>query len=103
MRPDSELLAWWLADLVLAQSLRWPLPLLMAQAFGAAFRGETGGKRIRPGDSSFDRAVCLALVQATGEACRLAGEFVASCRKTHRHRAKIARQGRRRCDLLAAQ
>ncbi|WP_373424804.1 DUF1403 family protein [Mesorhizobium sp. SARCC-RB16n] len=24
MRPDSELFAWWLADLVLAQSLRWP-------------------------------------------------------------------------------
>lgn len=35
MRPDSELLAWWLADLVVAQSLRWPLPLplLMGQVF----------------------------------------------------------------------
>ncbi|WP_348631183.1 DUF1403 family protein [Mesorhizobium sp. WSM3224] len=34
LRPDAELFAWWLADLVLAQSLRWPgpLPLLMAQA-----------------------------------------------------------------------
>lgn len=77
MRPDAELLAWWLADLVLAQSLRWPrpLPLLMAQAFGPAFRGEAGGKRIRPGEKGFERAMCLALAQAAAEACRLAGEL----------------------------
>ncbi|TGQ46960.1 DUF1403 family protein [Mesorhizobium sp. M00.F.Ca.ET.216.01.1.1] len=76
MRPDAELLAWWLADLVLAQSLRWPrpLPLLMAPAFGPAFRGEAGGKRTRPGEKGFERAVCVALVQAAAEACRLAAE-----------------------------
>ncbi|TGV54560.1 DUF1403 family protein, partial [Mesorhizobium sp. M00.F.Ca.ET.149.01.1.1] len=69
--------AWWLADLVLAQSLRWPLPLplLMTQAFGPAFRGEASGKRIRPGDKNFERAVCVALVQAAAEACRLASEL----------------------------
>ncbi|RWB93780.1 MAG: DUF1403 family protein [Mesorhizobium sp.] len=77
MRPDCELLAWWLADLVLAQSLRWPrpLPLLMAQALGPAFRGEAGGKRIRPGEKGFERAVCVALVQGAVEACRLATEI----------------------------
>ncbi|MDX8449636.1 DUF1403 family protein [Mesorhizobium captivum] len=77
MRPDAELFGWWLADLVLAQSLRWPrpLPLLMAQAFGPAFRGEAGGKRIRPGEKGFERAVCLALVQGATEACRLAAEL----------------------------
>ncbi|WP_348639544.1 DUF1403 family protein [Mesorhizobium sp. M1D.F.Ca.ET.043.01.1.1] len=77
MRPDAELFGWWLADLVLAQSLRWPLPLplLMAQAFGPAFRGEASGKRIRPGDRNFERAVCLALVQAAAETCRLASEL----------------------------
>ncbi|RVC73484.1 DUF1403 family protein, partial [Mesorhizobium sp. M4A.F.Ca.ET.022.05.2.1] len=77
MRPDAELFAWWLADLVLAQGLRWPrpLPLLMAQAFGPAFRGEGGGKRIRPGEKGFERAVCVALVQAAAEACRLATEL----------------------------
>ncbi|TGT91277.1 MULTISPECIES: DUF1403 family protein [unclassified Mesorhizobium] len=78
MRPDAELFGWWLADLVLAQRLRWPrpLPLLMAQAFGPAFRAEGGGgKRIRPGQKGFERAVCLALVQAAAEACRLAAEL----------------------------
>lgn len=77
VRPDSELFAWWLADLVLAQSLRWPRPLLllMAQALGPAFRGEAGGKRIRPSESSFERAICVALVQAAAEACRLAAEL----------------------------
>ncbi|TGP21433.1 MULTISPECIES: DUF1403 family protein [unclassified Mesorhizobium] len=76
MRPDSELLAWWLADLVVAQNLRWPrpLPLLVAQAFAPAFRAE-GGKRIRPSAEAFERALCLALVQAAAEACRLAAEF----------------------------
>ena len=77
MRPDAELLAWWLADLVLAHSLRWPqsLPLLMAQAFGPAFRPDGGGKRIRPGEKGFERAVCVALVQAAAESCRLAAEL----------------------------
>ncbi|MBZ9910321.1 MULTISPECIES: DUF1403 family protein [Mesorhizobium] len=77
MRPDAELFGWWLADLVLAQSLGWPqpLPLLMAQAFGPAFRPDGGGKRIRPGDKNFERAVCVALVHAAADACRLATEL----------------------------
>ncbi|RUZ31836.1 DUF1403 family protein, partial [Mesorhizobium sp. M7A.F.Ca.US.003.02.1.1] len=77
VRPDCELLAWWLADLVLAQSLRWPrpLPLLMALAFAPAFRAEAGGTRLRPGGEAFERALCLALVQAAADACRLAAEL----------------------------
>ncbi|PZV38839.1 DUF1403 family protein [Mesorhizobium kowhaii] len=77
MCPDAELFAWWLADLVLAQSLRWPrpLPLLMAQAFGPAFRPDAGGKRIRPGENGFERAVCLALLRSATDACRLAAEL----------------------------
>lgn len=78
LRPDAELLCWWLADLVLAQKLRWPtpVPLLMAQILAPAFRVEGGrGKRIRPGGEGFERAVCLALAQSAADACRLAGEI----------------------------
>ncbi|RUY75547.1 DUF1403 family protein, partial [Mesorhizobium sp. M7A.F.Ca.CA.003.01.2.1] len=78
MRPDAEVFGWWLADLVLAQRLGWPqpLPLLMAQGFGPSFRTEAGGgRRIRPGDKNFERAVCIALVAAAADACRLAAEL----------------------------
>jgi hypothetical protein len=77
LRPDAELLGWWLADHVLALRLRWPLPvpLLVAQARSAAFRAEGGRGRIRPGDEGFERAVSVALAQAAAGACLLAGEI----------------------------
>jgi hypothetical protein len=76
--PAAELLAWWCADLMLAQKLRWqrPLPLLMAQVFGPAFRTRDGrAKRIRPGEERFERAVCIAVAQGAADACRLAAEM----------------------------
>lgn len=77
VRPDSEALAWWLADWMLAQRLRWdrPVPLLMAQRASSAFGVEAGRGRVRPGEPGFERSVCLALVQASVEACRLASEL----------------------------
>lgn len=79
LSPAAELLAWWCADLVLAQKLRWPrpVPLLMTQVFAPAFRSGTraAGTRIRPGGEEFERAVCLALAQGAAEACRVAGEI----------------------------
>mgnify|MGYP001129885697 CR=1 FL=1 len=84
-RPDAEALAWWCADLALAQSLRWPkpVPLLMAQVFTPVFFRADGavgtrgsGRKIRPGEQKeFERAVCLAVAQGAAEACRLAGEI----------------------------
>ncbi|MBZ9810936.1 MULTISPECIES: DUF1403 family protein [unclassified Mesorhizobium] len=95
MRPDAELFAWWLADLVLAQSLRWPrpLPLFLAQAFGPAFRAEAGCSRIRPGDKNFERAVCIALVQAATEACRLAAELSRRAEKLLAVASKLRAKG----------
>lgn len=76
--PAAELLAWWCADFLVAQKLRWPkpAPLLMAQVFAPAFRaGDNSGKRIRPGGEEFEKAVCLALAQGADDALRLAADL----------------------------
>ncbi|WP_245487847.1 DUF1403 family protein [Mesorhizobium sp. M4A.F.Ca.ET.022.05.2.1] len=77
--PGAEVLAWWCADFLVAQKLRWakPVPLLMAQAFAPAFRtGDGRGKRIRPGEQKeFEGAVCLALVRGADDALQLASEL----------------------------
>ncbi|PTE06629.1 DUF1403 family protein [Mesorhizobium helmanticense] len=77
--PGAEVLAWWCADFLVAQRLRWPrpVPLLMAQVFAPAFRTSDGrAKRIRPGEQKeFERAVCLALAQGADNALRLAADL----------------------------
>lgn len=72
-RPDAELLAFWLADVVLAQKFRWPLPvpLLMGQVNAASFKAGEARRRIRPGGEGWGRAVLVAYAQAATEACDL--------------------------------
>jgi hypothetical protein len=78
LAPDAEPLAWWLADLILAQTMSWPrpVPLFMGQAFSTAFRTDAGRRtRLKPGDSGFELALCLALTEGAAQACRLAAEI----------------------------
>ncbi|MBC7283483.1 DUF1403 family protein [Hoeflea sp.] len=78
VRPDAEVLAFILADSVLAQKLKWPkpVPLLLSERYGPAFRTIGGRGRVRPGEPAFAGALCLALVDATEGALRSAGEIV---------------------------
>lgn len=76
-RPDAEILAWWLADRLLAEKLAWAcgVPLTMGERYGAAFKTIGGRGRVRPGEPAFARTVCLALVSATVEALRQANDI----------------------------
>lgn len=77
-RPDAEVLAWWLADWLLAEKLGWPrpVPLLMAERFGAAFRTSGGRGRLQPEDGGFEQAIAQALVSGSVEACRLGNDLM---------------------------
>lgn len=76
-RPDAELLGFWLADMLLAQKFRWPVPvpLLMGQVSSPVFRSGEHRKRIRPGGEGWGRAVFQAYATAAAEACDLGIEL----------------------------
>lgn len=76
-RPDAELLAFWLADAVLAKKLRWAVavPFLMGQVNAASFKAGEPRRRIRPGGEGWGRAVLLAYAQAATEACDLGADL----------------------------
>ncbi|KAB2744792.1 DUF1403 family protein [Brucella anthropi] len=77
VRPDAEVMAFSLADVILARKLNWPkpVPLLMPARFGPAFRTVGGRGRVRPGEPAYPKAICLALVDGVEAALRSAGEI----------------------------
>lgn len=95
LRPDAELLGWWLADEVLALRLRWPLPvpLLMAEAQGAAFRRAGRGGRLRPAQDGFDAALCLAVAQGAARALCCAAEIAPRAARLQAAMPKLRAKG----------
>ncbi|MBS7546473.1 DUF1403 family protein [Ancylobacter oerskovii] len=93
--PSAGLLGWWLADQVLALRLRWPLPvpLLMAEAYGAAFRGTGRGGRLRPADDGFEAAVCLGVAQGAARALRCAAEIAPGAARLQAVAPKLRAKG----------
>ena len=81
VRPDAEVLVFLLADIVLAQKLKWPtpVPLLLSERYGPSFRTIGGRGRTRPGEPAFAGAICLAFVDATESALRSAAEIARRC------------------------
>ncbi|WP_260686678.1 DUF1403 family protein [Rhizobium leguminosarum] len=77
VRPDAEALALALAEVVLAQKLKWhkPVPLLLPERFGSSFRTIGGRGRVRPGETAYPKAICLALVDGIDAALRSAVEI----------------------------
>lgn len=77
VRPDAEVLALGLADVVLAHKLNWPkpVPVLLSERYGPAFRTIGGRGRVRPGELAYPKAICLALVGSVDAALRSAVEI----------------------------
>lgn len=94
LRPDAELLAWWLADLAIAGAMRWPVvvPLLMGQFHTDVFRSDGRG-RIPPGGEAFERAICLALSRSATEACRIAIDVARRAERLLTARPKLRAKG----------
>lgn len=94
-RPDAELLAFWLADMLLAQKFRWPVPvpLLMGQVASSVFKSGENRKRIRPGGEGWGRAVFLAYATAAAEACDLGIELAHRAAKLKMVAPKLRAKG----------
>ncbi|MDP9572168.1 UNVERIFIED_ORG: hypothetical protein J2W66_002653 [Agrobacterium larrymoorei] len=77
VRPDAEVLALALAEVVLAHKLNWPksVPLLLPERYGPAFRTIGGRGRVRPSEPAYPNAICLALVDGVDAALRSAVEI----------------------------
>jgi hypothetical protein len=95
VRPDVEVLAWWLGDWVLAKRLGWdlPVPFFLAQRYSGAFRTSAGKGRVAPGEQGFNRAVSMALVHGTEDVLLMANEIGRRADRTIASSATIRTKG----------
>jgi hypothetical protein len=75
LRPGAEALALYCADAALAKSLDWPVPvpLLAAEVLSRRAAGE--GRRPKPGEAGWTKAVALAYARAALSALDLAQDL----------------------------
>src|SRR5271170_5559208 len=90
---ESELLAAWLADSVLAQKLKWPfaLPLLAAPLFASAGRRATTD--IADGDGAETARVLFAWAKGAAHACDLSAELRRRAQKLAEAAPKLRAKG----------
>jgi len=98
LRPDAELLAFWLADAVLAARLRWgsagapAVPLLAGPLLHSSLKtGE--GRRPRPGDADWPRLCCLAYARAAAAGCDLGADLSRRAEKLNSVAPKLRAKG----------
>ncbi|RCS25929.1 DUF1403 family protein [Phyllobacterium salinisoli] len=74
---SAELLGFWVADLALADRLKWPrpVPLLVTQAQKPFFRAGPNRRRLRIGEEGWRRACLIAYTQAALEAYDIAADI----------------------------
>ena len=94
LRPGAELLAYWLADLVLAQKLRWPypLPLCVSRIAHPSVKGRQG-LATPPGKEGFARVLALAYAHSAVAAVDLAGDLARRAEKLVQAAPKLRAKG----------
>ena len=90
LAPAAEFLGLWAADVVLAQRLRWPLPLPLIALHLAdpAVRRAADARTSRPDDEGFERLVAFAYAKSAATAVDLAGDL---SRRAHKLVAETTR------------
>jgi hypothetical protein len=75
--PEAEVLALWIADLILALRLRWhrPLPLIATTILDPALRLHDGGRRAKPGEPAWEKHAAAAIALAAASALDLAADL----------------------------
>jgi hypothetical protein len=74
---ETEILALWLFDLVLALRLRWPrpLPLIATKILDPALRPRDGGRRPRPGEPAWSKTGAARVALAAASTLDLAADL----------------------------